>query len=207
MTRRQLWYGALCVSMVGALAACGGTGSGSSAAKSASTTMAKAAPAAETSAAADANPVTDAARQILARRIGNFTQSAAYMPAGKYGYAPTKGQRTWGQLMAHVAGSNGFFCSKLAGGTAPASVQVKAADGKAKLAAALKASFDYCTTALQGLKDNMLTDSMAFFGGHKVTKAMGLMELVADWADHYAQAAGYLRLNGILPPTARHGGM
>ena len=26
-----------------------------------------------------------------------------------------------------------------------------------------------------------------------------------DWADHYGQLAAYLRLNGILPPTAQHG--
>jgi hypothetical protein len=26
---------------------------------------------------------------------------------------------------------------------------------------------------------------------------------VDDWADHYSQLANYLRLNGILPPTAR----
>jgi hypothetical protein len=27
--------------------------------------------------------------------------------------------------------------------------------------------------------------------------------LVEDWSDHYSQQAGYLRLNGILPPTAK----
>jgi hypothetical protein len=25
----------------------------------------------------------------------------------------------------------------------------------------------------------------------------------ADWADHYSQAANYLRLNGLIPPTAK----
>jgi hypothetical protein len=24
-----------------------------------------------------------------------------------------------------------------------------------------------------------------------------------DWADHYSQSAIYLRLNGLLPPTAK----
>jgi hypothetical protein len=28
-----------------------------------------------------------------------------------------------------------------------------------------------------------------------------------DWADHYSQAAIYLRLNGLLPPTAKKSGM
>jgi hypothetical protein len=28
----------------------------------------------------------------------------------------------------------------------------------------------------------------------------------ADWADHYGASAMYLRLNGILPPTAKKSG-
>jgi hypothetical protein len=28
-------------------------------------------------------------------------------------------------------------------------------------------------------------------------------ERMEDWADHYSQFAIYLRLNGLLPPTAR----
>jgi hypothetical protein len=32
----------------------------------------------------------------------------------------------------------------------------------------------------------------------------GLMTIATgDWADHYSQAAIYLRLNGLLPPTAK----
>jgi hypothetical protein len=26
---------------------------------------------------------------------------------------------------------------------------------------------------------------------------------VGDWADHYSQSAIYMRLNGLLPPTAK----
>ena len=29
------------------------------------------------------------------------------------------------------------------------------------------------------------------------------MITVGDWADHYSQEANYLRLNNVLPPTAR----
>jgi len=29
---------------------------------------------------------------------------------------------------------------------------------------------------------------------------------VADWEDHYSQMAIYLRLNGLLPPTAKKAG-
>ena len=34
---------------------------------------------------------------------------------------------------------------------------------------------------------------------------MAALITVADWADHYSQMAIYLRLNGLLPPTAKKG--
>jgi hypothetical protein len=30
-----------------------------------------------------------------------------------------------------------------------------------------------------------------------------MVTLAVDWADHYSTAASYLRLNGILPPSAQ----
>jgi hypothetical protein len=36
-----------------------------------------------------------------------------------------------------------------------------------------------------------------------MTKATAVLYLVSDWADHYGGAATYLRLNGLLPPTAK----
>jgi hypothetical protein len=53
------------------------------------------------------------------------------------------------------------------------------------------------------LKESTLGDSVPFFGGRKVTRARAVIVLAQDWADHYAQAAMYLRANGILPPSAR----
>jgi hypothetical protein len=41
-------------------------------------------------------------------------------------------------------------------------------------------------------------------GFHIKWSQIGLMnERTNDWADHYSQMAIYLRLNGVLPPTAR----
>ena len=72
--------------------------------------------------------------------------------------------------------------------------------------AALKASFDECTAALGALKDASLGDTVTYYGQNS-TRATAVIGLLVDWADHYSQQAMYLRLNGILPPTARHGGM
>jgi hypothetical protein len=35
------------------------------------------------------------------------------------------------------------------------------------------------------------------------SRATALITIANDWADHYSTAAAYLRLNGILPPSAR----
>jgi hypothetical protein len=42
-----------------------------------------------------------------------------------------------------------------------------------------------------------------FFGNSEVTRAEAMFAAAEDWADHYSQLAIYLRLNGLLPPTAK----
>jgi hypothetical protein len=73
---------------------------------------------------------------------------------------------------------------------------------KPALAAALKASFDYCAQALDALHDSQLADPITYFGGAKKPRARALVELTDDLEDHYSQLAGYLRLNQMLPPSA-----
>jgi hypothetical protein len=51
--------------------------------------------------------------------------------------------------------------------------------------------------------DAKLGDELTLFGGRKGTKAAAVIALTSDWADHYSAAAMYLRLNGLLPPTAK----
>jgi hypothetical protein len=42
-----------------------------------------------------------------------------------------------------------------------------------------------------------------FGGPRKATRAFMLLITAGDWTDHYSQLAVYLRLNGMLPPTAQ----
>ncbi len=169
-------------------------------------TTGAAAPAAD--AAQAGNPVADAVRQIVERQSGNLIGSAKEMPADKYSFSPTKEQMTFGHLASHVAGDNAFRCSAISGTPAPDATKAAEDASKEALIAAMQASFDYCQQALQGVTDAQLADSVAFFGNRKVTKAMAMIGLTNDLADHYAAAATYLRLNGHLPPTAqKRGGM
>jgi hypothetical protein len=85
---------------------------------------------------------------------------------------------------------------------APKVEEIKESDSKDKLLAAAKASFDFCHEALGKMDDSKLGDSVELHGGHQFPRAMGALGLASGWADHYAAAAMYLRLNGILPPSA-----
>jgi uncharacterized damage-inducible protein DinB len=148
------------------------------------------------------NPVSDALRNQLTGAAKKTIGAAEEMPADKYGYKPTEAQVPFGHWVSHATSANYLFCSKLTGATAP-EAGVKETDPKDKLVDALKKSFDYCSTQLPKLQDSQLGEEVLLFGSHKMTKAAAVLDLSADWADHYSQMAGYLRLNGLLPPTAK----
>ncbi len=152
------------------------------------------------------NPVTSSARQIFERQQKNLIAAAEEMPADKYNFKPTEKQDTFGQMMAHIAGSNAFLCQRLGGATPPPSLRVKAEEGKDKIVAAVKASFDYCADTLKTLDDSKLGEEITMFRGNKAPRAAALFGLTNDFADHYAHAAEYLRISGLLPPTAQQRG-
>lgn len=148
------------------------------------------------------NPVSDTVRGMLGARAKNLTAAVEAMPADKFSYKPTEGQMTFGALAEHIAESNNLLCSKLSSQAAP-SDKISEKDPKDKLVAAVKSSFAYCETALKGVQDSQLGEQVTLFGGHPAPKAAALIALAGGWADHYGAAAIYLRLNGILPPTAQ----
>ena len=153
--------------------------------------------------AQEKNPVTSVVREILPRQQKNLIAAVDEMPADKFNYKPTPQQQTFAHLVMHMTESNMYLCAKIAGSAAPKQEELKESDGKEKLSAALKASFDYCNTALAKMDDSRLGETIEAWGGRKAPLAWALIALTNDWADHYGAAAIYLRLNGLLPPTAK----
>jgi hypothetical protein len=149
-------------------------------------------------------PVADAFRRN-ADRMGKIIVAAAEeMPADKYGYKPTPAQMSFGEVVLHVAGDNDEACPPIAGSKAPARATLAPTDDKAKLVARLRESFAFCEQSVAHLDDASLGGQVSAFGT-TWTKPGLMMERIEDWADHYSQFAIYLRLNGLLPPTARSG--
>jgi len=148
------------------------------------------------------NPVSTVLRTSLAGRQKNILAAIDAMPADKFSYKPTPDQMSFGHLVVHIIESNNNFCAKVADASAPKVDEFKETDPKDKLLAAARASFDFCSTALANVDDSKLGDNVDF-GRVQGPRAMGVFFLVGGWADHYGAAAMYLRLNGILPPTAQ----
>ena len=106
-------------------------------------------------------------------------------------------------VAAWVDGHWSLNLTLLGDGAAPKASEMKETDAKEMLAAALQESFDYCAKAIEKMDDSKLGDTVKGHGGEPVPRAWAAIALTNDWADHYAAAAMYLRLNGMLPPTAK----
>jgi uncharacterized damage-inducible protein DinB len=158
---------------------------------------------AQTTPAQTKNPLSSALRDILPGRQKNTVAAVEAMPADKFNYKPTADQMTFGHLVVHMAETNYLLCSKATAVPAPKDEEVKDTDSKDKLVAALKASFDFCSDALAKMDDSKLAETTEIFPGRQGSHAWASLILAGTWADHYAETAMYLRLNGVLPPTAR----
>lgn len=150
-----------------------------------------------------AAPVADALRSIGTRAAKNLVAAAEAMPAGKYGFKPTPAQLSFGEVIGHLAGGNDFLCSKIGGVPSPKHPEPTKGAPKEALVARLRESFDFCQSTLAKADDARLTQKLPFFGDTQVTRAEAMFAAAEDWADHYSQLAIYLRLNGLLPPTAK----
>jgi hypothetical protein len=162
-----------------------------------------AAPAAPQASAPVKDPVATSLRMLLPRSRNNILGAISAMPADKFSYKPTPEQMSFSHLVVHIIGSNNSGCAKAADIAEPKVEEVKETDAKDKLLAAATASFDFCDDALGKMDDSKLADSVVLFGGRQFPRAMVALGLASGWADHYAAAAMYLRLNGILPPSAQ----
>jgi uncharacterized damage-inducible protein DinB len=158
---------------------------------------------AQTTPAPVKNPISSALRDITPGRQKNTIAAVEAMPADKFSYKPSAEQMTFGHLVAHMVEANYGLCSSAAAVPAPKVEEVKDTDTKDQLVAALKASFDFCADALSKMDDSKLGEVINGPGGQQLSRARFALGIASNWADHYAEAAMYLRQNGILPPTAK----
>ena len=119
------------------------------------------------------------------------------IPAGQYAYRPTPSQQTIGYIAQHLEDANYDLCARIGDLKHPATAKdslsdsVKAQWPKDTLVARLRASFSFCDSALERVD--------------RVESALQTSTLLAfetDLAEHYSQLAVYMRLLGMVPPSA-----
>jgi uncharacterized damage-inducible protein DinB len=163
-------------------------------------------------AADSANPITEVFRGRTMTLQRNIAQAFDSIPADKFGYKPTPAQQTIGFIAQHLVTDNYLFCNAFgdmkatrAANETETADSVKAQWPKDTLIAQLEASFEFCERAFAQLSDSSLAEqtTLTFRGQTRnVTRASMVLGHTLDMADHYSQLANYMRLNGILPPTA-----
>ena len=159
-----------------------------------------------------ANPITTVFRNRTLGQQRILAQAFDSIPESKFSYKPTAAQLTIGYIAQHLAEDNYFFCNNFGDMKGKPTAEetstpdsVKATWPKEKLVTQLKTSFAFCESALAQLDDAKLGDdiTMTFNGNsRKAPRASMALGHVADMADHYSQIANYMRLNGMIPPTA-----
>jgi hypothetical protein len=101
--------------------------------------------------------------------------------------------------MSHIAQINNRACALITG-VDPLPYVKPGETEKDKLVEGLKASMDFCRQQFAGLTDAKLAEPISSREG---TRFGAVLEVTNDFIDHYATLSVYLRINGLLPPTAQ----
>ncbi len=156
--------------------------------------------AAQTAPAPPANPQVGSAKAFYGMMKDSVLKTAEKVPEDKYAYRATDEVRSMGQILAHIADAQNFFCGTVKDGKGVSKDVEKTATTKAAITAALNESFALCDAAYAGLTDANSTDIVQFRGPK--TK-LGLISFnTAHGMEHYGNLVTYMRLNKIVPPSS-----
>jgi hypothetical protein len=146
--------------------------------------------------------------KLLSGMEKEFVDAAEAMPEDKYNFAPPasagefKGVRTFADQIKHVAEANEYFFHDPAAPLADTRDEIAKLKTKAEIVARLKASFAIAHAYIAAI-----TPENAFIMTKNGTRAGQAAFGLAHFMDHYGQLVEYLRMNGIVPPASRGGGM
>ena len=157
-------------------------------------------------AAQTANPISQSIRDEWNGVKGNLQKSATAMPEAKFGFKPVDTVRTYGQILAHVAGANYNFCAAARGEKSPFAEDAfeKTATTRAAIIKAVEDSIKYCDTAYASLDDRKAAEMIdGAFGGGKTARAAALMGNTGHVQEHYGNLVTYMRINGVVPPSSQ----
>jgi hypothetical protein len=158
-----------------------------------------------------ANPITQSFR-VFAGHYALWIEAAFdSIPESRYGYKPTPPQMTIGDIAQHLENANYELCARFGELKAPAAAgdsviadSIKAVWPKDTLITRYKASLVFCDSAIARVNDTKLADQVSLDAatGRTVLRSRLLLAFVTDLAEHYSQIASYMRIIGMVPPSA-----
>jgi hypothetical protein len=130
-----------------------------------------------------------------------IVRSAQQMPESLYSFKPTPEVRSFGEILAHVAGSEFFYCAAALGEKARDENELmKTATTKATIIQALKESGAYCDRAY-ALTDAQASAPAANVGPNH-TRLYALVGNFGHNMQHYGNLITYFRIKGMVPPSS-----
>jgi hypothetical protein len=149
---------------------------------------------------------------VLAQLQPEVVGAADAMPADKYDFAPAgpgdfKGVRTFASQVKHLAEANYEFFEGwgLPGAVDPKTIE--ALKSKEEIMKALRDSYTYMQAGVNSITPQNAFLSLPAPEAYKATRVSAVAFCMAHSMDHYGQLVEYLRMNGIVPPASRKGGM
>jgi uncharacterized damage-inducible protein DinB len=138
----------------------------------------------------------------------DIVESASQMPEADYSFKPIDTVRTFGQILAHVADSNNFYCARSKGEAPPIpdGTLEKTATTKAAIVKALTDSVAYCDAVYASLTAATAVETVKA-GNNQAPRVQPLFANISHNAEHYGNLVTYFRLKKMVPPsTKREGG-
>jgi uncharacterized damage-inducible protein DinB len=134
----------------------------------------------------------------------NIVESADQMPEANYSFRPVDSVRTFGQILAHVADSNYFYCarSKAEPPPVPDGTLEKTATTKSAIVKALGQSVAYCDAVYASLTAASAAE-MVTAGNNQIPRVQPLFSNVSHNVEHYGNLVTYFRIKGLVPPSTK----
>jgi uncharacterized damage-inducible protein DinB len=138
----------------------------------------------------------------------DIVESADQMPEADYDFKPADNVRTFGQVLAHVADGNNFYCARSKGEPSPVANGTieKTATTKDAIVKALRESVAYCDAVYSALTPASAAE-MVKAGNNQIPRVQPLFGNASHNVEHYGNLVTYFRLKKMVPPsTKREGG-
>ena len=137
----------------------------------------------------------------------NIVESAEQMAAADYSFKPVDTVRTFGQIVAHVADSNYFYCARSKGEAPPVpdGTLEKTATTKAAIVKALGESVAYCDAVYAALTPASAAETVKA-GNNQIPRAQPLFNNVSHNVEHYGNLVTYFRMKKMVPPSSKRDG-